>query len=521
MVGLVNKLLYIYDGESISTLKEELVDFDFITLTSIVRNCDSASEICRLDISNHAIDLTNFFYDTSNNRWHRGVIEEYIEEIYNQFPSVVFTLVFNEKEKFINMFPFLFNDDYIHYFVAEKESDQVPDDIIYISSITNEILVYKYVSEIFYGRNETNIFSFSQLVKDFNGISANFNFDKLDKDTSYLIDITSLCEYLNFRKDQVFVYELILFELAKSKNIKYLIHENLIDIMHELFPFIFRIQKDFKLQLTDECTNCVNEEQNESIIDDVDHIASSITEQLQGHEDFKHAFKANLFKFKLLNKIGLRKIMSIFICGKSGIGKTEFARVLSKIMYPNEDQIKLNFGNYSTEGVLNSLIGSPLGYVGSEKGGELINKVKESESKVILIDEFEKADGKVFNFFYELLEDGQFTDRAGNVHDLNGYIIVFTSNLNFKNYSQYIPEPLDSRFDMKYSFTPLDDDEKLRFIQMYNERLICDLKSEFNITFDENNLDIKLQNLIECDNLREIKRSIEDIVIEQMKLNLS
>ncbi len=519
MVDLVSKLLYIYDVENISALREELADFDFITLTSIMRDCDTASKIYRLDISNHAIDLTNFFYDTSNNRWYRGVGEEYIEEINEKFPSVVFTLVSSEKEKFSNMYPFLFNDDDIHYFIAERDNDQVPDEIIYINSTTNEILVYKDVSEICEGTNEMNIFNFSQLVKDFNGINANFNFDKLEKDTSYLIDITSLVEYLKFRKDQVFVYELIFCDLAKRKNIKYLIHKKSIDFMHEIFPFIFRIQKDFKSQSADECTNYENLERNESVIDDVDHINSSLTERLQGHEDFKQAFKANLLKFKLLNSIGRRKIMSIFICGKSGIGKTEFARLLSEIMYPNEAQIKLNFGNYSTEGVLNSLIGSPLGYVGSEKGGELINKVKESESKVILIDEFEKADGTVFNFFYELLEDGQFTDRAGNIHDLNGYIIVFTSNLNMKNYNKLIPEPLDSRFDMKYSFTPLNNAEKLRFIQAYSERLIHDIKNEFNITFDEDELDTQLLDLVECDNLREIKRSIEDVVIEGIKSN--
>ena len=84
---------------------------------------------------------------------------------------------------------------------------------------------------------------------------------------------------------------------------------------------------------------------------------------------------------------------------------------MSQVIFPGEPLIKINFGNYSTEGVLNSLIGSPLGYIGSEEGGELINKIDTSKSKVILIDEFEKATPSVYNFFYELLEDGVFTDR--------------------------------------------------------------------------------------------------------------
>ncbi len=511
------KSLYIYDIEKLSELKNELNDYDFVTLTSILRDCSSVSDIHGLSISFNAIDLTNFFYDTSNNRWHRGVIEEYIDEISSQFPNVVFTLVSNEKKKFTDMYPFIFSDDDIHYFISEKEINQLPDEIICINSMTNEIYVYKDAIEICEKANEVNIFSFSQLVKDFNGINANFNFDKLDKNTSYFIDITTLIEYLKFRKDQVFVYELIFVELSKRENIRYLIHKCLIDNMHELFPFIFRTQKDFISQMVDKCTDCENDVKYESVTDDVISIVNSLNDQLKGHENFKYAFKANLLKFKLLNRIGRRKIMSIFICGKSGIGKTEFARLLSEIMYPGEAQIKLNFGNYSTEGVLNSLIGSPLGYIGSEKGGELVNKVNESESKVILIDEFEKADGNVFNFFYELLEDGQFTDRAGNVHDLNGYIIVFTSNLNDKNYSKFIPEPLNSRFDMKCSFTPLGNEDKLLFIKTYSKKLIYDITTKLKVTIDEYELDSQLLNLVQYDNLREIKRSIENVVIEKLK----
>lgn len=517
MVVLVAKILYIYDMEKLPSLRREFNNYDFITLTSIVRDCSSASEIRRLPISFNAIDLTNFFYDTSNNRWHRGVIEEYIEEISDQFPNAVFTLVSNEKKKFTDMYPFIFSEDDIHYFVTEEESNILPDEIICINSMTNEIYVYKDTIEICKKANEINIASFSQLIKDFNGINANFDFDKLEKNASYFLDITTLIEYLKFRKDQVFVYELIFVELSKRKNIKYLIHKSLISNVHELFPFIFINQKDFTSQMVKECTDCENAVEYEGIVDDVNSIVNSLNNQLKGHENFKYDFKGNLLKFKLLNRIGRRKIMSIFICGKSGIGKTEFARLLSEIMYPGELQIKLNFGNYSTEGVLNSLIGSPLGYIGSEKGGELVNKLNESESKVILIDEFEKADGKVFNFFYELLEDGQFTDREGIVHDLNEYILVFTSNLNLKNYSQHIPEPLDSRFDMKYSFTPLDDDEKLLFIKTYSKKLIYDITSKFDVTIEEYEIDSQLLNLVQYDNLREIKRSIEDVVIEKLK----
>jgi len=68
-------------------------------------------------------------------------------------------------------------------------------------------------------------------------------------------------------------------------------------------------------------------------------------------------------------------------------------------MYPEEPPIKINFGNYSGKGSLWSLIGSPKGYMGSETGGELTNKITNSKSKIIIIDELDKADATIFNFF--------------------------------------------------------------------------------------------------------------------------
>lgn len=210
-----------------------------------------------------------------------------------------------------------------------------------------------------------------------------------------------------------------------------------------------------------------------------------------------------------------RKIFSIMLCGDSGIGKTEFAKITSKILFPNEPLIKLNFGNYSTEGVLNSLIGSPLGYIGSEEGGELINKINTSGAKLILIDEFEKATPSVYNFFYELLEDGIFTDRHGNPHNLNGYIIVFTSNMSQKQYQKHIPESLKSRFDMVYYFVDIPLDEKNKYIDAAAANLIDKLNTNYDVKISKDTLDGQLYQLLSLNNLRDIKRKIEDIVFAE------
>lgn len=243
-----------------------------------------------------------------------------------------------------------------------------------------------------------------------------------------------------------------------------------------------------------------------------------VVSNLIGHDVFKQDFVQKYANFILLERIGVRKIFSVFLIGESGIGKTEFAKILSKSLYPDEELVKINFGNYSTEGVLNSLIGSPLGYAGSDEGGELIRKINSSKSKVILIDEFEKATPAVFNFFYELLEDGKFTDRHGIAHNLNGYTIVFTSNMTSENYVQYIPAPLRSRFDLLSDFQIPNIDEKRLFIQEQTNSLVDKLNSIKESTYEiGDELMEEIMSFSEENNLRHIKRLVQDAIAEDFR----
>ena len=61
---------------------------------------------------------------------------------------------------------------------------------------------------------------------------------------------------------------------------------------------------------------------------------------LYGNSHFKERLFQELSKFRLFNKIGEQKIFSVFICGKSGIGKTETARLLHNSLSPKEKMIK-------------------------------------------------------------------------------------------------------------------------------------------------------------------------------------
>ena len=131
---------------------------------------------------------------------------------------------------------------------------------------------------------------------------------------------------------------------------------------------------------------------------------------------------------------------------------------------------------------------------------------------IVLIDEFEKATPSVYNFFYELLEDGIFTDRHGVEHNLNGYIIVFTSNMTQSEYSKKIPDSLKSRFDMVYYFVDLPIEEKQQYIQVTALRLIEKLEKNFGKKVNIQDISLELSELSQYNNLRNIKKAVEDRV---------
>ncbi|MFR2602613.1 MAG: AAA family ATPase [Collinsella sp.] len=201
---------------------------------------------------------------------------------------------------------------------------------------------------------------------------------------------------------------------------------------------------------------------------------------LIGQDQFKGEFRKQVEIFRLFNSIGEQPILSLFLIGPSGVGKTETARILSKLLAPGEPLPKVNFGNYSSKDSLNSLIGSPRGYMGSEEG-ELTMKIERSNSGVILIDEFEKGDSAVWSFFLDLLENGKFTDSQGGEHDLNGYTIVFTSNTPRTEVQGKFPPELLSRFNLKVNFKPVNDKEKKTFVSRY----ITSVAEKYRSSIDE------------------------------------
>lgn len=313
------------------------------------------------------------------------------------------------------------------------------------------------------------------------------------------------------------IIENIMYRIYLTNNVRIILNENSKNRFKQDFATSF---DEFKsIQTIYEGEKIINYDFTNIDDDGIQKIVDSLKNNLIGHNAFKKEFLRKLKNFPILYKLGEMKIFSLLICGNPGVGKTELARILHKTIFEDSKMIKINLGNYKTQGALNSLIGSPIGFFGSERGGELSNKIRNSDSKVILIDEFEKADTDIFNFFYELLEDGRFTDLTGNEYDLTGYIIIFTTNLTKENFKDILPLPLISRFTLKSFFENPNHEEKLEFIEKRITKLLGLYKAENlqpQITAREikNNLDYEQVDKIS--DFRIINRIITSALIDSI-----
>lgn len=125
-----------------------------------------------------------------------------------------------------------------------------------------------------------------------------------------------------------------------------------------------------------------------------------------------------------------RPIGTFLFLGPTGVGKTELARVLADFMFGSEEtMMPLDMSEYKDESSINRLIGSAVGYVGSEEGGQLTERLRLQPYTIVLFDEIEKAHPRIMDVLLQVMEEGRLTDGRGNVARFSEAVVIMTSNI--------------------------------------------------------------------------------------------
>ena len=125
-----------------------------------------------------------------------------------------------------------------------------------------------------------------------------------------------------------------------------------------------------------------------------------------------------------------RPIGTFLFLGPTGIGKTELAKVLADFMFGSEENLfVLDMSEYKDESSINRLIGSAVGYVGSDEGGQLTERVIQKPYSIVLLDEIEKAHPRIMDVLLQVMEEGRLTDGRGNTADFSEAVVILTSNI--------------------------------------------------------------------------------------------
>ena len=154
-----------------------------------------------------------------------------------------------------------------------------------------------------------------------------------------------------------------------------------------------------------------------------------------------------------LRKPKPKKPLVMMLAGPTGVGKTETARRIADVLQEEfgKEQLPLiivKCNEFRESYRISQLLGSPAGYVGHDEPC-LMEPIKKSDSAIIVLDEFEKANSEIHTVIMDWMDTGKITlsrieeDGESAEYDCAASIIILTSNIDMRGGAQ-----VSMRFDL-------------------------------------------------------------------------
>src|SRR5262245_11119538 len=189
-----------------------------------------------------------------------------------------------------------------------------------------------------------------------------------------------------------------------------------------------------------------------------------------------------------------KPIGCFLFAGPTGVGKTELAKQLAKIM--GIEFLRFDMSEYMEKHTVSRLIGAPPGYVGFDQGGLLTDAINRNPYAVLLLDEIEKAHPDLFNILLQVMDHATLTDNNGKKADFRNIVLIMTTNAGAREMSgaplgfgartnagkgkeaiekMFSPE-FRNRLDAMITFNPLSEENIERVV----DKFIIELDQQLN-----------------------------------------
>lgn len=157
-------------------------------------------------------------------------------------------------------------------------------------------------------------------------------------------------------------------------------------------------------------------------------LEETLKNKVNGQEDAIHQLCQETKKIRLGFKRNNKPTSFLFV-GPSGVGKTLLVKEYTKILFNEDNLIRLDMSEYKEEHSISKIIGTPPGYIGFENKTSVLEQIKNHPHAVVLLDEIEKAHSSVINLFLQVLDEGHLKTSNGEKVRFDNNIIIMTSNI--------------------------------------------------------------------------------------------
>jgi ATP-dependent Clp protease ATP-binding subunit ClpA len=220
----------------------------------------------------------------------------------------------------------------------------------------------------------------------------------------------------------------------------------------------------------------------------------------------------NYLTYTLQNSF--KKPLVLLFYGSSGIGKTETAQCLARILGKPLFRKQMSMGQS----------GESLTYFFGGKHGEksLAKDLLGRESNIILLDEFDKVNKTFHNAFYQLFDEGDLVDNNYSVK-LGKSIIICTSNFSSEDQiKKELGEPIFSRFDDVIKYEDLTVDILKQIINKEIETEFENLDQDQKEKIDKNEITKRFSTLSDnkiksLQNARKVKKYVRYIFAVELR----